>query len=241
MEKISVKPPADSIFNRSIVFSRAWKSTYQRSVNFLSAARVNTTCLAGLTHGRVLVWTRAGNENGKKRLRVTSSPRVELAVRLKERPSTGDRGIASLLIFHAGEGELAGGKTCSAWEKPQKKRSAQGGEFRGFRQPRRIQDVQSEWIRSGIHISAFVTNTVTQQLKPWDDWATGVPRAPLWGSYWHGMGSAAFFVLELSLWFAIHVYVKAADLRKYLRSKWKRQRCVFSRAYVNDKVSAAVN
>lgn len=87
MEKISVKPPADSIFNRSVVFSRAWKSTYQRSVNFLSAARVNTTCLAGLTRGRALVRTRAGNETGKKkkRLRETSSPRAELAVRLKER------------------------------------------------------------------------------------------------------------------------------------------------------------
>lgn len=127
MEKISVKPPADSIFNRSIVFSRAWKSTYQRSVNFLSAARVNTTCLAGLTHGRVLVWTRAGNENGKKRLRVTSLPRAELAVRLKERPSTGDRGIASLLIFHVGEGELAGGQNLQrVGEATEKKKRARG-------------------------------------------------------------------------------------------------------------------
>lgn len=67
-KKISLKPPTDSIFNSSVVFSRAWKSTYQRSVNFLSAVRVNTTCLTGLTHARALVRTRAGNESGKKKI-----------------------------------------------------------------------------------------------------------------------------------------------------------------------------
>lgn len=67
MKKITLKPPTDSIFNSSVVFSRAWKSTYQRSVNFLSAPRVNTTCFAGLTHARVLVRTRAGNESAKQK------------------------------------------------------------------------------------------------------------------------------------------------------------------------------
>lgn len=143
-----MKPPADSIFNRSVVFSRAWKSTYQRSVNFLSAARVNTTCLAGLTRGRALVRTRAGNETGKKkkRLRETSSPRAELAVRLKERRRRWRPWYCVPINFsRRGRRRLAeGGEPAARGRSRRKKRSAQGGEFGGFRQPHRIQDVESE-------------------------------------------------------------------------------------------------
>lgn len=130
-KKITLKPPTDSIFNSS-VFSRACKSTYQRSVNFLPAARVNTTCLAGLTHASVLEWKRAQNESGVSKKKKASgdvgasrgiSRQIEGAPERRQQPRYP-------LIFH-GRGTERGRREGETAER-RSLRGLEGEEIRGI-------------------------------------------------------------------------------------------------------------